>query len=122
MLHAVSEVRDKIVTGAHLLLAGSEHALSQLDSTGEHGHFAWRWKRDPPVKIGIGIKRAGQGGAHRLFPVRMTAAAFSTARMMRLCEPQRQMFASSASAISARDGFGFLSRSALAEIRIPARQ
>ena len=52
----------------------------------------------------------------------MTAAAFSTARMMRLCEPQRQILPSSACAISARDGFGFLSSSAFAEIRIPGRQ
>jgi hypothetical protein len=30
MLHAITEVRDKIVSGAHLLLAGSEQALRQL--------------------------------------------------------------------------------------------
>jgi hypothetical protein len=52
----------------------------------------------------------------------MTVAAFSIARMMRLCEPQRQIFPSSASAISLREGFGFVSSSALADIRMPARQ
>ena len=64
----------------------------------------------------------GQGYVHRAAPARMTAAAFSTARMMRLWEPQRQMFPSSACAISTREGLGFLSSSALAEIRMPARQ
>ena len=53
---------------------------------------------------------------------RIAAAAFSTARMMRLCEPQRQILPSSAAAISARVGDGFLSSSALAEIKMPDRQ
>jgi len=30
MLHSITEVRDKIASGAYLLLAGSEHALRQL--------------------------------------------------------------------------------------------
>jgi hypothetical protein len=41
---------------------------------------------------------------------------------MRLCAPQRQMFSSSACAISLRDGDGLRSSSALAVTMMPERQ
>src|ERR1700680_3356399 len=46
----------------------------------------------------------GRGGAHG---VAISAAARSTARTMRLCEPQRHKLRSSAPLTWASDGFGF---------------
>ena len=99
-----------------------EHALAKLDAAGEHGDLARRGEGDPAVELGIGLELGGKRRAHREAPARIAAAAFSTARMMRLCEPQRQILPSSACAISPRVGFGFWSSRAFAEIRMPDRQ
>ena len=72
-------------------------------------------------RLGLSLSGPGSGAFMTRAP-RMTAAAFSTARMMRLCEPQRQILPSSASAICARVGCGLRSSNALAEIRMPDRQ
>ena len=48
--------------------------------------------------------------------------ARATARMIRLCTPQRQRWRSSAAAISLRLGRGLRASSAAAEIRMPERQ
>src|SRR6202035_2178369 len=56
----------------------------------------------------------GRGGAHG---VAISAAARSTARTMRLCEPQRHKLRSSAPLTSASDGFGFCFNSAAALIK-----
>src|SRR4029077_7602407 len=101
---------------------GRENTLTKLHPAGEDGHLARRRKCHPAVEVGGVVERTGQGYVHRAAPARMTAAAFSTARMMRLWEPQRQMFPASDCAICTREGLGFLSSSALAEIRMPARQ
>ena len=60
--------------------------------------------------------------AHATRPSRSMAAAFSTARRMRGCAPQRQRCLSSAATISARVGVGLRSSSALALIMMPDRQ
>ncbi len=91
--------RDVEFVGCNLC-HGGEHALSQLDPPGEHGHLARRRESDPSLEAWIVVERPGQGSVHCPAPASMTAAAFSTARMMRLCEPQRQMLPSSACAIS----------------------
>ena len=100
---------------------GGEHALAEFNPAGEHGDLARRREIDPPSQLGIGVKLCGQGSVHYFPLVRMTAAAFSIARMIRLCEPQRQILPSSASAISLREGFGFSSSSDLADIRISGK-
>ena len=104
-----------------------QHALAEFDAAGADGHFAGRRKRHPAIEARIVGERAGQNGrvhgrAPALAPARMRAAAFSIARMIRLCAPQRQILPSSASAISDRVGGGLRSSSAFAEIRMPARQ
>ena len=53
---------------------------------------------------------------------RRTAAAFSTARTMRGCAPQRHRCLSSAATMSAREGSLLASSNALADIRMPDRQ
>ena len=100
-----------------------QHALADLDAAGVDRHLAGRRERHPAREAGIVFQRTGEGGGvHARAPARIWAAAFSTARMMRLCEPQRQILSSSAAAICARVGAGFLSSSALAETMMPDRQ
>ena len=101
---------------------GGEHALAELDAAGADQHFAGRGEGDPAVESRIVVERAGEGCVHDGAPARISAAALATARMMRLCVPQRQILSSSAAAISARVGDGFLSSSALAVITMPDRQ
>ncbi len=101
---------------------GGEHTLADLDAAGVDGDLAGRGKGHPAVEHRIVGERAGQGRVHDVAPARICAAAFATARMMRLCEPQRQILSSRAAAISARVGDGFVSSSALALTMMPARQ
>ena len=104
-----------------------QHALAEFDAAGADGHFAGRGKCHPAIEARIVGQRAGQDGRVHcgipgLTPSRMRAAAFSTARMIRLCAPQRQILPSSACAISSRVGDALRSSSAFAAIRMPARQ
>ncbi len=103
-----------------------QHALADLDPAGRHGDVAGHREPHPLIESRIVPQHAGQGrgcgGAHRAAPCRICAAARSTARRIRACEPQRQILSSSATAISCRDGAGLRSSKALAVIRMPGRQ
>src|SRR5262249_47925350 len=105
---------------------GGEHALADLDLAGKDRDLAGRRKRHPLRQRRMLGERAGERRAHGaapgMVPWRCAAAAFSTARKMRLWLPQRQMLSSSAAAISARLGAGLRSSSALAETMMPLRQ
>ena len=97
---------DRDAAHGHIKLVGGdlrhrgEYALAEFDAAGVDGDLAGRGKRDPAVEHRVIVQHRWQHGGIHYFAPRITAAAFSTARMMRLCEPQRQMLPSSASAIS----------------------
>jgi hypothetical protein len=96
-----------------------EDALAELDLAGREPDAPARLEADPAVEAGIGGEAGGEG--HGASP-RIARAARATARIIRFCAPQRQRFFSSASAISARVGFGLRASSALAAMRMPPRQ
>src|SRR6516162_3784040 len=102
----------------------SEHALTELDPPGRKLDLARYGEIHPSIEAGIVGEHARQrrGCGHGRALSRRRAAAFSMARKMRLCAPQRQILSSSAWAMSARDGDGLRSSSALAEMRMPLRQ
>jgi len=100
-----------------------EDALADLDLAGRKPHAARFLEADPGAEQRIVqqalrqiLGRRGHGSA----PIEAPARA--TARMIRLCTPQRQRWRSSAAAISLRLGRGLRASNAAAEIRMPERQ
>ena len=92
-------------------------ALAKLHLADCEAHRAVRLEADPLLHAAVVLDRQRQRVAHAPFPSRSMAAAFSTARRMRGCAPQRQRFLSSAATMSARVGGGLRSSSAFALIR-----
>ena len=97
-------------------------ALAQFHLAHRQAHCTIGIEPEPLLQAPVGLDRQRQSVAHAPFPSRSTAAAFSTARRIRGCAPQRQRCLSNAATISARVGDGLWSSSALALIRIPERQ
>ena len=97
-------------------------ALAQLHLAYRKPYGAVRFEPEPLLHAAIVLDRQRQCVAHARFPSRSMAAAFSTARRMRGCAPQRHRFLSNAATISARDGDGLRSSSAFALMMMPDRQ
>src|SRR5262245_47049809 len=121
----------------------SEHALTDLDLAGRKPHAALLLEADPRRQqriVGKALRQRGHGrapvaaradepGSGRVSGARtielprwplasLASAARATARMTRLCTPQRQRWRSSAVAISLRLGRGLRASSAVAEINM----
>ena len=80
--------------------------LAQLDLADCQPHRAIRLEPDPLLHPSVVLNRQRQSVAHAPVPSRSMAAAFSTARRIRGCAPQRQRFLSNARTISPRVGDG----------------
>ena len=102
-------------------------ALSDLDLARRHRHLSRVREFQPRRQFRVRGKadrqfgRGGRGGLP-VHPAAISFAARSTARTMRLCEPQRQRLRSSASLTSRSVGDGFRFNSAAALIRMPEMQ
>ncbi len=110
--------RDVELLGRDLRQRG-EDALTDLDLAGGKPHAARLLEADPGREQGIVDQALGQRG-HGRGPI--MAPARATARMMRLCAPQRQRCRSRAAAISLRLGRGLRASRAAADINMPERQ
>ena len=84
-------------------------------------HGAIGLEAEPLLHAAVVLDRQRQSVAHAPFPSRSMAAAFSTARRIRGCAPQRQRCLSNAATMSARVGDGLRSSSALALITMPGQ-
>jgi len=105
------------------LRQGGEDALADFDLAGRKPHAARFLEADPGPEQRIveqALRQVLVGHGHGSAPIEAPARA--TARMIRLCTPQRQRWRSSAAAISLRLGRGLRASSAAAEIRMPERQ
>ena len=105
------------------LRQGGENALADFDLAGRKPHAARFLEADPGAEQRIveqALRQVLGGRGHSGAPIEAPARA--TARMIRLCTPQRQRWRSSAAAISLRLGRGLRASSAAAEIRMPERQ
>ena len=96
--------------------------LAKLDLAHCQPHRAIRLEPDPLLHPSVILNRQRQSVAHAPVLSRSMAAAFSTARNIRGCAPQRQRFLSSARTISPRVGDGLRSSSAFALMMMPDRQ
>ena len=105
-----------------------EHALAQLDLAGTDFDdtvsplYAVTDDPQPVTEAGIGRERRRQSSHGHEAAVRISAAAFNTARTTRLCAPQRHRLPSSAVRTSDSDGSGFVASRLAALTTIPDMQ
>ena len=112
---------DVELVGCDLRQRG-DNALADFDLAGRHHDLPVRRKFQPRRELRVGREADRELGGRGSVQRAISLAARSTARTMRLCDPQRQRLRSSAAFTSSLDGDGFCRSSAAALINMPEMQ